>query len=423
MTSDLARPLEIAAPTPGRSLLLDDIGVLVTNDPACGPWTAPLADAAVVAVDGRVAWVGRSADAPACDDRWGAEGSAVLPGWVDSHTHLVFAGDRAAEFAARMADQPYTAGGIRTTVAATRAASDQALRARAAALVTEMRRQGTTTVEIKSGYGLDVATERRSLAIARELTDETTFLGAHVVPEEYAGRGDDYVDLVVGEMLDACAPLARWVDVFCEVGAFDLDQSRRVLDAGLARGLGARVHGHQLSRTGAVALAVELGAASVDHCTELDADDVALLAGAAPLGPDGTATARGAAGRGTVATLLPVVELSTRRPMPDARALLDAGATVALASDCNPGSGYSSSMPFAVALAVIQMRMTPAEAVWAATAGGAAALRRQDVGRVAVGARADLQVLDAPDPVHVAYRPGVPLVRAVLGGTGGVRLP
>lgn len=423
MTSDLARPLEIAAPTPGRSLLLDDIGVLVTNDPARGPWTAPLADAAVVVVDGRVAWVGRSADAPACDDRWGAEGSAVLPGWVDSHTHLVFAGDRAAEFAARMADQPYTAGGIRTTVAATRAASDQALRARAAALVTEMRRQGTTTVEIKSGYGLDVATERRSLAIARELTDETTFLGAHVVPEEYAGRGDDYVDLVVGEMLDACAPLARWVDVFCEVGAFDLDQSRRVLEAGLARGLGARVHGHQLSRTGAVALAVELGAASVDHCTELDVDDVALLAGAAPVAPDGTATARGAAGHGTVATLLPVVELSTRRPAPDARALLDAGATVALASDCNPGSGYSSSMPLAVALAVIQMRMTPAEAVWAATAGGAAALRRQDVGRVAVGARADLQVLDAPDPVHVAYRPGVPLVRAVLGGTGGVRLP
>ncbi|MDO8119815.1 imidazolonepropionase [Isoptericola sp. b490] len=421
MSPDLARPLEIPAPAPGRSLLLDDIGVLVTNDPGRGPWTAPLPDAAVVVADGRIAWVGRSVDAPTCDERWSAEGRTVLPGWVDSHAHLVFAGDRSAEFAARMADRPYVAGGIRTTVAATRAATDEALRARAVALVAEMRRQGTTTVEIKSGYGLDVATERRSLAIARELTDETTFLGAHVVPEEYVGRPDDYVDLVLGEMLDACAPHARWVDVFCEVGAFDLDQSRRVLEAGLARGLGARVHGHQLSRTGAVALAVELGAASVDHCTELDAEDVALLAGAAPAVPDGTT--QGVAGRGTVATLLPVVELSTRRPMPDARALLDAGATVALATDCNPGSGYSSSMPLAVALAVIQARMTPAEAVWAATAGGAAALRRADVGRVTVGARADLQVLDAPDPVHVAYRPGVPLVTAVLGGTARARLP
>ncbi|MCV2394362.1 amidohydrolase family protein [Actinotalea sp. M2MS4P-6] len=415
-SDDLARPVEIPAPAAGRSLLVDDIGVLVTNDPARGSWTAPLSDAAVVVVDGRVAWVGRSADAPACDARWGAHGRTVLPGWVDSHAHLVFAGDRSAEFAARMTDQPYSAGGIRTTVAATRAASDETLRTRAAALLTEMRRQGTTTVEIKSGYGLDVETERRSLAIARELTTETTFLGAHVVPAEHAADPDGYVDLVTGPMLDACAPLARWIDVFCEVGAFDLDQSRRVLEAGSAHGLGLRVHGHQLSRTGAVGLAVELGAASVDHCTELDAEDVALLAGAAPVAAGGAPTEAGAAGRGTVATLLPVVELSTRRPMPDARALLDAGATVALASDCNPGSCYSSSMPLAVALAVIQMRMTPEEAVWAATAGGAAALRRDDVGRVAVGARADLQVLDAPDPVHVAYRPGVPLVTAVLGG-------
>ncbi|NTW41216.1 MAG: imidazolonepropionase [Cellulomonadaceae bacterium] len=385
--------------TAGRSLLVHHIGVLVTNDPHVGPLTGELTDAAVVVVDGLVAWVGAAADAPPCDEVLDVEGRAVLPGFVDSHAHLVFAGDRAAEFEARMAHRPYSAGGIRTTVAATRAADDATLRARATSLVAEMRAQGTTTVEIKSGYGLDVATEVRSLQIARELTAETTFLGAHVVPAEYAGRPDAYVELVTGPMLDACAPLARWIDAFCEEGAFDLDSTRAVLEAGAARGLGLRLHAHQLTRTGAVGLGVELGAASVDHCTVLDDGDVDALAGST-----------------TVATLLPLVELSTRRPYPDARRLLDAGATVALATDCNPGSGYSSSMPLAIALAVHEMGMTSAEAVHAATAGGAAALRRDDVGVLAAGRRADLVVLEAPHYVHLAYRPGVPLVRTVIGG-------
>lgn len=383
-------------PAPGHALLIDDIGVLVTNDPVLGPLTAELTDAAVVVQDGAVTWVGPSAIAPACDERFDAAGRAVIPGFVDSHTHVVFAGDRRAEFEARMAHQPYAAGGIRTTVEATRAADADTLYRGAAALVDEMLRQGTTTLEIKSGYGLDVEHERRMLEVAARLTPETTFLGAHVVPAELAAHPDVYVDLVTGPMLDACAPLARWVDVFCEVGAFDLDQARAVLTAGAARGLGTRLHAHQLTRTGAVALGVELGAASVDHCTELDDADVAALAGS-----------------DTVATLLPVVELSTRRPFPDARRLLDAGAQVALASDCNPGSCFSSSMPLAVALAVTSMGMTPAEAVHAATAGGAAALRRTDVGRLAPGTRADLVVLDAPHPAYLAYRPGVPLVAAV----------
>ena len=382
-----------------HSLLIDDIAVLVTNDPAVGPLTGELTDAAVVVQGERVVWVGPASAAPACDERLDAAGRAVIPGFVDSHSHLVFAGDRRAEFEARMARRPYEAGGIRTTVAATRAADEATLHRRASALVAEMLRQGTTTVEIKSGYGLDVEHERRSLRVAASLPTETTFLGAHVVPAELADRPDDYVDLVIGEMLDACAPLARWIDVFCEVGAFDVDQARTILTAGAARGLGGRMHAHQLSRTGAVALGVELGVASVDHCTELDDDDVAALAGSS-----------------TVATLLPTVELSTRRPFPDARRLLDAGARVALASDCNPGSCYSSSMPLAVALAVTGMGMTCEQAVHAATAGGAAALRRDDIGWLAPGTRADLVVLDAPHPAYLAYRVGVPLVATVIRG-------
>jgi imidazolonepropionase len=262
-----------------------------------------------------------------------------------------------------------------------------------------MRAQGTTTVEVKSGYGLTVDDEARALRLAREVTAETTFLGAHVVPAEFAGRVDAYVELVTGEMLAACAPYARWVDVFCEPAsphAFDADAARAVLEAGRAAGLGLRVHANQLSAGPGVRLAVELGAASADHCTHLTDADVDALAG-------GT----------TVATLLPGVEFSTRSPYPDARRLLDAGVTVALATDCNPGSCFTSSMPFCVALAVREMRMTPAEAVRAATAGGAAALRRSDVGHLAPGARADLAVVDAPSYRHLAYRPGVPLVRAL----------
>ncbi|MCZ7439439.1 imidazolonepropionase [Micromonospora sp. WMMC241] len=379
------------------SLLVDNIGELVTNDGRGGDPLGVRRDAAVLVEDGEVAWVGPARYAPAADRRIDAGGAAVLPGFVDSHAHLVFAGDRAAEFAARMAGEPYTGGGIRTTVGATRAASDDDLRATVGRLRAEMLRQGTTTVEIKSGYGLNVADEVRSLRIAAEFTADTTFLGAHVVPAEYADRPDDYVGLVCGPMLTAAAPYARWIDVFCERGAFDADHARAILACGQAAGLGVRLHANQLGPGPGVRLGVELGAASVDHCTHLTDADVDALAGAE-----------------TVATLLPGAEFSTRSPYPDARRLLDAGVTVALATDCNPGSSYTSSMPFCVALAVREMRMTPAEAVWAATAGGAAALRRTDVGRLTPGSRADLVVLDAPTHLHLAYRPGVPLIRQVL---------
>jgi imidazolonepropionase len=374
----------------GASLLLSGIGELTTHDPAHG---GVLHDAALVVEGGAVAWTGPSRQAPAADTAHDLGGRAVIPGFVDSHSHLMFAGDRAEEFAARMTGTPYSAGGIRTTVAATRAASDEQLAANLARLVAEMQRQGTTTIEVKSGYGLTVRDEARSLAIARQVTPETTFLGAHVVPPEAADDPAAYVDLVTGPMLEACAPYSRWVDVFCERGAFDADQARTVLAAGSARGLPGRMHANQLGPGPGVRLACELGLAAVDHCTYLSDDDVEALVGS-----------------GTTATLLPGVEFSTRSPYPDARRLLDAGCHVALASDCNPGSCFTSSMPLCVALAVREMGMSPAEALHAATAGGARALARTDVGHLQVGASADLVVLDAPSYLHLAYRPGVPLV-------------
>jgi imidazolonepropionase len=368
--------------------------LLVTNDGELGE----MRDAALVIEDGRVAGVERAGAQG--DERIDAGGRCVIPGFVDSHTHLVFAGDRADEFAARMAGAPYAAGGIRVTTDATRAASDEELLALAEARVAEARRAGITQLEIKSGYGLDVETERRLCAIAAQLTDDVTFLGAHVVPAEYDGRADDYVDLVCGEMLAACAPYARWIDVFCETGAFDADQSRRVLEAGRAAGLGMRVHGNQLGPGPGAQLAAELGAASVDHCTYLNDDDLAALAGS-----------------DTVATYLPATDFSTRQPYPDARRAIDAGVTVAIATNCNPGSSYTTSMAFCIALAVRDLRMTAQEAVRAATLGGAQALRRTDVGRLSPGARADAVILDAPSYTHLVYRPGVPLIWRTLTAT------
>jgi imidazolonepropionase len=372
------------------AVLIDGIGELTTNDPSLGS----LRDAAVVLDGERIAWVGPSSAAPAADDRVDVGGRAALPGWVDSHTHLVFAGDRTAEFAARMSGKPYTAGGIAKTVEATRAASDAQLAANLRIHVEEALRQGTTCLETKTGYGLSVVDEVRSARIAAELVDEVTFLGAHLVPP--GAEAGSYVDLVCGEMLDGVADLVRWVDVFCEEGAFDEAQSERVLRAAAERGLGVRVHGNQLGHGPGVRLAVRCGAASVDHCTHLTDADVDALAAS-----------------DTVATVLPACDLSTRQPLAPARRLLDAGAVVALASNANPGSSYTTSMAFCVATAVLQMRLSVEEAVWAATAGGARALRRDDVGVIRPGARADVQVLDAPSVTHLAYRPGVPLTWAV----------
>ncbi|MFC7495210.1 MULTISPECIES: imidazolonepropionase [unclassified Nocardioides] len=373
--------------------LITNIGELFTSDPD-GPLT--IEEAALVVDGAKVAWVGSASDAPDADEMVDVGGRAVLPGFVDSHSHLVFGGDRAPEFAARMAGTPYAAGGIRTTVAATRAATDEQLTSHVARLVDEMRRQGTTTVEIKSGYGLTVHDEARSLAVARQFTEETTYLGAHVVPD---GDPQEYVELVTGPMLEAARPHARWIDVFCERGAFDADQARAILDAGAAAGLRGRLHANQLTYGEGVRLAAELGLVAVDHCTYLSEDDVAALADS-----------------DTIATLLPGVEFSTKQPYPDARRLLDAGVHVALASDCNPGSCFTSSIPLCVALAVREMGMTPAEAVRAATYVGARALDRNDVGALVPGRRADLVVLDAPSHVHLAYRPGVPLVAATWVG-------
>ncbi len=385
------------------SVLITNVGELVTNAPreavsvaAPGPFEA-LADAALVLDGGLVAWTGPARQAPAADEMVDAAGRTVLPGFVDSHAHLVFAGERGAEFAARMAGVPYSAGGIASTVAATRAASDQQLRVNLDSLAGEMLAQGTTTFECKSGYGLTVTDEARSLALAGEATPEVTYLGAHVVAPEYEGNVAGYVNLVCGEMLAACAPLAKWIDVFCERGAFGADEARAVLAAGEAAGLEPRIHANQLGPGPGVQVAVEAGAASADHCTFLTDADIDALASSG----------------GTVATLLPGVEFSTRQPYPDARRLLDAGVTVAIATDCNPGSCFTSSMPLCVALAVREMRLTTQEAVWAATAGGAHALRRTDIGHLGVGARADIVMLDAPSHAYLAYRPGVPLVAGV----------
>jgi imidazolonepropionase len=373
------------------TLAIDNIGLLVTNDPALGNPR----DAALVIDGDRIAAVERAG--AQADRRIDAGGRCVIPGFVDSHTHLVFAGDRADEFAARMAGERYAAGGIRVTTDATRAASRDEL-----AALTERRRRegfraGITHVEIKSGYGLETESEKRSCEVAAGFTDDVTFLGAHVVPAEYEGKPDDYIWLVCGAMLEACAPYSKWIDVFCEEGAFDEEQSRAVLQAGKEAGLGLRVHANQLGEGPGVRLAVEMGAASADHCTYLsDADIEALAAG------------------DTVATFLPATDFSTREQYPDARRAIDAGVATALATNTNPGSSYTTSMSFCIALAVRDMRMTAEEALQAATLGGAKALRRDDIGHLSPGARADIAILDAPSYTHLVYRPGVPLIAATI---------
>lgn len=378
------------------ALVIDDIGLLATNDPELGEGALGLRrDAAVVIEDGRVLAIEEAGAAG--DERVDAGGRCLIPGFVDSHTHLVFAGDRAEEFAARMAGQPYDAGGIRVTTQATRDAGNHELLALASARRAEGLAAGITHAEIKSGYGLTVESEARLCGVAAELTDDVTFLGAHVVPEEFEGRADDYVELVCGEMLAACAGRCRWIDVFCEQGAFDAEQSRAVLDAGREAGLGLRVHGNQLGPGEGVRVAVEAGAASVDHCTYLSDADIEALAAS-----------------DTVATFLPATDFCTRQPYPDARRVIDAGAAVAIATNTNPGSSYTTSMAFCIALAVREMRMTIEEALLAATLGGALALRRTDIGHLAPGARADAVLLDAPSYAHLIYRPGVPLVETVF---------
>ena len=384
------------------ALVVDDIGLLVTNAPELGEGQlGVLRDAALVIEDGEVVAVERAgADG---DERFDAGGRCVIPGFVDSHTHLVFAGDRADEFAARMAGRPYEAGGIRVTTEATRRASNDELRELTARRQAEAMRAGITHLEIKSGYGLDTPNEKRLCEIAAEFTDDATFLGAHVVPPEYEGRVDDYVELVCGEMLAACGRHVRWIDVFCERGAFDADQSRAVLEAGRDAGLGMRVHGNQLGPGPGARLAVELGAASVDHCTYLDDGDIEALAGS-----------------DTVATFLPATDFSTREPYPDARRAIDAGVSVAIATNTNPGSSNTTSMSFCIALAVRDLRMTVEEALAAATLGGARALGRDDLGRLSPGAPADAVVLEASTYADLVYRPGVPLIAETLVG-GQVR--
>ena len=379
------------------SRLFTNIGSLVTNDPTLdrGP-LGVLENAAFVVEQGRIIWVGAASQAPASDRCLDLGGRAVLPGFVESHSHLVFAGDRSHEFAARMEGKPYEAGGIRTTIEATRAASAAELELNTRSLMQEYTRAGATTIEVKTGYGQSAESELKSVQVAAACTDEVTLLAAHVAPPEYRDKHDEYVQMVVDTMIPECAPYASWIDVFCERGAFSEDESRAVLQAGIAAGLKARVHGNQLTYGAGVQLAVELGAASVDHVVYLTDADVDALANSS-----------------TVATVLPGADFSTRGAYPDARRLLDAGATVALGADCNPGTSFTTSIPFCIALAVRDLHMSPDEAVWAATAGGAAALGRTDIGAITVGARADVLALEAPNHLHLAYRPGVPLVAGV----------
>jgi imidazolonepropionase len=385
--------------------VITDIGQLVTSTGDHGDGVNSLGvitDAVVEIRDDRIHRVGRRTDdwvesaVSSADEVVSVAGRAVIPGFVDSHTHLVFAGDRIDEFVHRMSGEPYEVSGIETTVKATRAASTDELLELATKRRTTALAQGTTTIEIKTGYGLSVADEKRLALVASALGDQVTFLGAHLIPREYADNPDGYVDLVCGEMLDAVCDHVSRIDVFVEQGAFTTEQAKRILLAGKNRGRTPVLHASQLGPGDGAALAIDVGAASLDHGTFLSDHDVTLLAGS-----------------DTVVTLLPITEQATRQPPPDARRLIDAGVAVALASNMNPGSGHSSSMPLAISLAVSTMHMSPADALWSATAGGALALLAPDRGIIAPGARADLIELDATHYAHLAYQPGMPLIRRV----------
>ncbi len=373
------------------STAFTNIATLVTNDPNIGEGSLGiLHDATVVIEDSQIKFVGKASQT-GVDNVIDCSGKTLLPGFVDSHTHLIFAGDRSQEFSARSRGEKYTAGGITTTVAATRHASNVELQNNAQRLLNEALSYGTTTVEIKSGYGLNELDEARSIEIASEFTSETTLLAAHVVPAEFKDDVDGYVDLIVTKIIPVTK--AKWIDVFCDTGAFSEDQSRRILEAGIAKGLIPRIHANQLQRTNAVQLAIELGAASADHLSNSTDADIQALAASQ-----------------TVATLLPGAEFSTQHEGKLGRKFLDAGASVAIASDCNPGSSYTTSMPFCIAAAVSLMGFNVEEAVLAATLGGAKALRRTDIGKIAPGFMADMALLKTDSYIHLAYRPGVNLV-------------
>jgi imidazolonepropionase len=373
------------------SIAFTNIATLVTNDSNIGEGSLGVLRGATVVVEGeKISYIGTGSQS-GVDQEIDCTGKTLLPGFVDSHTHLIFAGDRAPEFSARSKGEKYTAGGITNTVEATRQASNSSLHGNAQRLLDEALASGTTTVEIKSGYGLNEKDEARSIEIASQFTDETTLLAAHVVPVEFKSDVEGYVNLIVEKIIPASK--AKWIDVFCDSGAFTEDQSRRILQAGITKGLIPRIHANQLQRTNAVQLAIELGAASADHLSNSTDADIQAIAASK-----------------TVATLLPGAEFSTQHEGKFGRKFLDAGATVAIATDCNPGSSYTTSMPFCIAAAVSLMGFNIEEAVLAATLGGAQALRRTDIGKIAPGFAADLALLNTNSYIHLAYRPGVNLV-------------
>jgi imidazolonepropionase len=372
-------------------------------------WSQPrIADAAIVVGAGRVEWVGADRDLPAeLGDRpeLDAAGAAVLPGFVDCHTHGVWAGSRRDDVAARLDGGGYAPAGISSTVAATRAASYEELLALANARVQAMLRGGTTTVEIKSGYGLTPADEGRLLDVIAEvgrsqpLSVDSTYLGAHVVPDDVDHA--QHVEEVIETLPAARARGATWCDVFCETGAFSVEDARRILTAAASHGLGTRIHAEQLTHTGASLLAAELGCASADHLDHVTAADAVALAAA-----------------GVVGVLVPVTSLYTRSARWSHAAILrEAGVTLAVATDCNPGSAWCESMPYAIQLACLGMGLGIDEALRAATLGGAQALRRHDVGHLALGARADLAVLASDHEADVVAHLGAPAVATtVVGG-------